>query len=277
MSVPPGHQPRDVVGGRYRIVRRIGQGGMGRVYVAEDLRRNCEWVAVKENIDQASDARERVLDEIAILLGCDHPGLPRFISRFAEADGRLYLVMSYIRGINLDTVRAREVVDERAAIAWIARLCEILTYLHTMTDPRTGRLRPIAHRDVKPGNIILRGLPADVVLVDFGIACRAEERRAGCSSGYSPPEQWDENAPADPRSDIFSAGATLLYLLTACEPPDNRRTNWTAELTDLVAAAVANPSLRRVILRAMQHDPAHRYPSAEALAGDLLKCQWERV
>lgn len=273
LEPPPAHSAGHVLRDRYRIIRKIGAGGMGRVYLAENTCRNCEWVAVKENIDQAQDAREHLLQEIEILLHCSHPGLPKFIDRFAEADGRLYLVMSYIPGRNLDMLRAAQPVDEAHAVAWLARLCEILTYLHHLTDAATGAARPIAHRDVKPGNVILRRLPADIVLVDFGIACPARRHNPGSSSGYSPPEQRDRNAPADLRCDIFSAGATLLYLLTGDEPPDNQLSDWTDQLARQLRAAPMSQSAREIVARAMQREPRDRYPSAEALRADLLKCQ----
>lgn len=271
-QILPQHQRGCVLLDRYQILERINAGGMGRLYLALDQRNHAARVAIKENTDLDPDAADRLLEEISFLRCLIHPGLPRLVDRFIEPDGRLYVVMSYVPGRNLEQVRNVRRVSEFEAVRWLVRACEILTYMHTWVDQQSGKRRPVIHQDVKPANLILSEPHGDLVLVDLGIACYAHRRPKGTSRGYSPPEQCRDDGIIEPRSDIFSAGATLLYLLTGDNPPSVERGGWDDELGRLIATASAKPRLRAVIRQAMQPVIEARYPTADHMRTALLEC-----
>lgn len=266
------HSPGAILAGRYRVIRRIGKGGMGQLYLAEDRRNGAAWVAVKESTDPRPDAASRLIDEVGFLERLRNPGLPRYIDRFAAQDGRVYVVMEFVPGRNLSEIRSSQPVGETQSIRWVVRICEILTYLHTWTDPRTDRNCPIVHQDIKPANVIIRAPRGTLVLVDLGIACYSHHRSKGMSEGYSPPEQCCDDGLVEPRSDIFSTGATLLYLLTGEDPPSVERNDWSKELHRLIVNTSAKPRLRAVVQQAMQPAIEARYLTAEHMRTALLEC-----
>ncbi|NLF01906.1 MAG: protein kinase, partial [Anaerolineales bacterium] len=207
-----------VLESRYRIAALLGQGGMGAVYRAHDLRLQQD-VALKEN-RMASPASTRQFEREAVLMArLRHPNLPRVMDHFVAPDGAQYLVMDYIAGEDLGQILARNgPLDERLALAWIERVCDALAYLHSQTPP-------IVHRDIKPGNIKITP-QGEVYLVDFGIAKVGDAHQRttvgalGVTPGFSPPEQYGGGG-TDPRSDIYALGATLYTLVTNECPPES--------------------------------------------------------
>ena len=159
-----------VLRSRYKIVELVGQGGMGAVYRAEDLRLEGRQCAVKEvqletEADFATQSREQFQREASVLARLDHPNLPKVSDYFSEG-GRDYLVMDFVAGRNLKEImdearRQGRFLEEKQVRAWADQLCDALEYLHSL-DP------PILHRDVKPANIRLT--PGGTLkLVDFGL------------------------------------------------------------------------------------------------------------
>ncbi len=159
-----------VLRSRYKIVELVGQGGMGAVYRAEDLRLEGRQCAVKEvqleaDADFAAQSRTQFHREASVLARLDHPNLPKVSDYFSEA-GRDYLVMDFVAGRNLKEImdearRQGRFLEEKQVRTWADQLCDALEYLHSQ-DP------PILHRDVKPANIRLT--PAGTLkLVDFGL------------------------------------------------------------------------------------------------------------
>jgi len=208
----------DTLQGRYRITRLLGQGGMGAVYQAQDMRLGNRPVAVKENFDASTEAQAQFQLEATTLAALNHPNLPRVSDHFIEPSGKQYLVMDFVEGQDLqEMLDQRGRLSEAQALPWIAQVCDALAYLHS-------RNPPIIHRDIKPANIRITPV-GRAMLVDFGIA---KQFRPGqqtvaaaraVTSGFSPPEQYG-GARTDARSDVYALGATLYCLLTGQPPPD---------------------------------------------------------
>lgn len=215
--------PDTVLEGRYVIVKTVGQGGMGSVYLALDTRLNNMPVAIKEMSTRAigGDLQAAIAGfkkEASLLISLKHNALPVIRDFFSKGDSRWYLVMDYIEGHTLkDEVQQRGPIPETEVNNWAMQLCDILDFLHK-------RNPPIIFRDLKPDNIMLTP-DRQIKLIDFGIARHFQkgstaDTAAYGSSGFAPPEQYGENQ-TDPRSDIYALGATLHYLLTGIDPSKN--------------------------------------------------------
>ncbi len=205
---------------RYKVVKRIGGGGMGSVYRAEDRNLASRTVAVKEMIEMFADetAREKAIEdfkrESELLARLEHPSIPTIYDYFFDTTrGRYYLVMKYIDGGDL-AMRQKESggrVDEQIVTQWAIQICDVLDFIHSQ-DP------PIIYRDLKPANLMIDSRSNRIMLVDFGIArFVAPQQQKGVTAigtmGYAPPELFAGNV--EPRSDIYSLGATMFHLLTA--------------------------------------------------------------
>jgi len=203
---------------RYRIDRLLGGGGMGMVYLARDQRLSDRACAIKEMVDHFIDPQQRIeaneyfAREADTLAQLKHPAIPAITDRFDDQN-RHYLVMEYVEGRNLEeelAVRGGP-LPEGLVIDIARQLCDVLGYLHGLTPP-------IVYRDMKPSNVMLTG-NGRVVLVDFGIARLFKAQRKGTmigTLGFAPPEQYQ--GVADPRSDLYSLGATLHYVVTGRDP-----------------------------------------------------------
>ena len=225
---------------RYRIVAPLGRGGMGAVYQAWDTRLNVP-VALKEMHRQPGIGTGKLLrlrrqfrQEATILARLHHPNLVRVTDFFQEA-GTDYLVMDFVQGESLASRITREgPLPEREVLIWAHQLLGALAYCHG---------RSIIHRDVKPQNVII-GNDGQAVLVDFGLVklwdprdprTRTVMHQMGTPT-YAPPEQYDPTAGhTDPRSDIYSLGATLYHALSSQPPPT---------ATQRIASRAALKSLR---------------------------------
>src|SRR5271168_63182 len=207
-----------VLQGRYQIERLLGGGGMGMVYLAHDQRLANRPCAIKEMVDHFIDQAQRIeaneyfAREADTLAQLKHQAIPAITDRF-ELANRHYLVMEYVEGRNLEEELAArgEPLPEGLVIDIARQLCDVLVYLH-------GLVPPIIYRDMKPSNVMLNS-NGRVVLVDFGIARLFKAARKGTmigTLGFAPPEQYQ--GLVDPRSDIYSLGATLHYVLTGRDP-----------------------------------------------------------
>jgi serine/threonine protein kinase len=211
-------EPGTVLQRRYQIERLIGGGGMGMVYLAHDQRLSNRPCALKEMVDHFIDPQQRIeandyfAREADTLAQLKHPAIPAISDRFDDQN-RHYLVMEYVEGRNLEEdLAARGAPLPEGLVIDVARqLCDVLAYLHGLSPP-------IIYRDMKPSNVMLTE-KGRVVLVDFGIARLFKAARKGTmigTLGFAPPEQYQ--GVADPRSDIYSLGATLHYVLTGRDP-----------------------------------------------------------
>lgn len=254
---------------RYRIVEILGQGGMGSVYRAVDENLGVD-IALKENLFTTDEYSRQFRLEAVILANLRHPNLPRVSDHFVVGEQGQYLVMDYIEGEDLRQRMERVgTIGEDEVISIGAAMCDALSYLHS-------RKPPILHRDLKPGNVKITP-DGHIFLVDFGLAKVVQGSQAtttgarAMTPGYSPPEQYG-TARTDPRTDIYSLGATLYAALTGIIPEDGlARAMDNAQLTPL---RKRNPKVSKrlstVIEKAMAIDPAERYQTADEFQRALL-------
>ncbi len=275
----------EVLHDRYKIRERIGQGGAGSIYLADDLRLDGRLCALKEvEYDLAlpenirEEARLQFLREATILARLDHPNLPK-VSDFFSNGPRDYLLMDYIPGddlrkIILEMRRNKIFLPEQQTLGWAYQLADALAYLH-------GQQPSIVHRDIKPSNLKItpNGL---LKLVDFGlvkIMAPNEEVTITVIQGqgtalYTPLEQYgSDEIHTDARSDIYSYGATLYHLLTN-EPPTEARKRF-LQPTSLIPPRQINPSIsartEQAVLWAMALHPDDRPESMQAFINFLFK------
>ncbi len=208
-----------VLQNRYRVERLLGGGGMGVVYLARDQRLADRPCAIKEMVDHFIDPQQRIeaneyfAREADTLAQLKHVAIPAITDRF-DHQNRHYLVMEYVEGRNLDeelAAQGGEPLLEGLVIDIGRQLCDVLAYLHGLSPP-------MVYRDMKPSNVMLT-TKGRVILVDFGIArlFKASKKATMIGTlGFAPPEQY--KGEVDPRSDIYSLGATLHYILTGRDP-----------------------------------------------------------
>jgi serine/threonine protein kinase len=258
-----------VLSDRYEIIRTIGQGGMGSVYLASDRRLSVKQWAVKEMIltntefQDKAEVEKLFTDEAHILASLDHPNLPRVMDFFSEGD-RKYLIMEYIEGETLEKVVLKEeaFLPVKRVLTYSLQIADVLKYLHNQKPS------PIIFRDLKPQNIMITR-DDRVKLIDFGIARifvagKSKDTIVLGTPGYASPEHYGR-AQTDQRSDIFSFGATLYFLLTREDPgkspfhfPPPRTINGDIP-TDLDA----------LILKAVSISPGSRYRSIGEMMDEL--------
>ncbi|HEX9012102.1 MAG TPA: serine/threonine-protein kinase, partial [Anaerolineaceae bacterium] len=223
----------EVLRGRYKIRKVIGQGGMGCIYLADDVRLEGRQCALKEVENDRTlppelsrEAREQFLREATVLARLDHPNLPK-VSDYFSIGGRDYLVMDYVpgkdlRALMIEAKQAGVFLNENDVLSWANQLADALQYLHDQTPP-------ILHRDIKPSN--LKVTPSGLLkLVDFGLVklLAPGEVTITILQGqgtalYTPIEQYGgDSGHTSIQSDIYAFGATLYHLLTN-QPPVNAR------------------------------------------------------
>lgn len=268
---------------RYTIREKIGQGGTGNIYLADDVRLQGRYCAIKEvehnqtlPSDMFEQAREQFFREASVLARLDHPNLPKVSDYFSEGV-RDYLVMDYVPGKDLrqlmqEARRNKIFLAEDEVLRWAVQIADALDYLHHQ-DP------PIIHRDIKPSNIKIT--PSGLVkLVDFGLVkiMAPDEVTITVIQGqgtalYTPLEQYGgDDTHTDPRADIFAFGATLYHLLTN-EPPAEVRKRFLNNRS-LIPPREINPSLKihveRAVLWAMSLHPDNRPLSVLTLRDALI-------
>ena len=261
--------PETVLQGRYRIIRQLGQGGMGAVYEAIDQRLDTT-VALKETLFSDERLRKQFEREARLLARLHHPALPRVSDHFSEGDGQ-FLVMQFIPGDDLSEMmtRKRGPFPSDQVLTWADQLLDALDYLHTQ-DPQ------IVHRDIKPQNLKLTSR-GQIILLDFGLAKgqAGEISRVTTSAsifGYTPnyaPLEQIQGLGTDARSDLYALGATIYHLMTGVKPPDaltRAAALVNGQPDPLMPASEANPAIGRevdhVLSKAMAQGREQRYPNA---------------
>ena len=263
-------EPNTVLNNRYRILEQLGRGGMGAVYRAHDANLDVE-VAVKENFFVSEESARQFQREAHLLFELRHSGLPRVMDHFVVEDQGQYLVMDYIEGNDGREILERNEgpLDEETVVGWAGQILKALNYLHS-------RKPPVIHRDVKPANIkITPGGRA--LLVDFGLAKEYDPTKSttvgakAFTPGFAPPEQYGQGR-TDPRTDVYSFGATLYNLLTNKVPADGLRRAMGKER--LIAVSDLNPDVSphvaAAIERATEVKPDDRFESSEAFEAALF-------
>jgi serine/threonine protein kinase len=262
-----------LIGSRYNVIRLLGRGGFGAVYLAVDNRFPDRRVAVKEMGDarlsptDRAQAITRFRQEANLLSRLQHPNLPA-VHDFLEEGGKAYMVMDFIDGQTLAQVQkvAGGPLDEAQVMSWALQICEVLDYLHHQPQP-------IIFRDLKPPNTMVMS-SGQIKLIDFGIArifrvdAVMDTNWLG-SQGYAAPEQYGlGQGQTDRRTDIYALGAMLYTLLTNREPLASFARM--ANLRDLDPPRKLNPHLspgvEQLILTAMQVEKQQRYQSAIEMA-----------
>jgi len=278
-----GHRPavkqlpaNTVLNGRYEIVRRIGGGGMGAVYLAKDRNLGDAPRAVKEMVESHLDPtqHEKAIGdfkrESLLLTSLEHPCIPTIYDYFYdEALSRFYLVMKYISGGDLAS-RMRSAVggrlDEKTVTDWGMQVADVLDYLHS-------RPKPIIYRDLKPANLMIDGNTGRVMLIDFGIARWVTQQEKGVTAvgtmGYAPPELF--SGRVQPASDVYSLGATMFHLLTGSDPQDNpllifdfSKNPRPRQITPSIST-----EMEHILMRCVEYKPDDRYRTARELRDEL--------
>jgi len=269
--------PKTLLKERYEVIRKLGQGGMGAVYMAHDVVLE-EVVAVKANRNPLPQSSNLFLREARLLATLRHPNLPRVTDYFI-IDEIQYLVMDYIPGDDLNVIiKETGVQPLDMVLLWAEQIGSALVYLHNQNPP-------VVHRDIKPGNIKL--MPSgEVMLVDFGIAKSNDPSQAtttgmtGFTPGYAPPEQYG-TAHTGTYTDQYALAATLYHLLTNQHPVDSlQRIMGTAVLTpmNLLNPKIPAP-IQAAIEKAMSLHPEERFPDVEEFLKDAAarKDWWDVV
>lgn len=250
-----------LVDGKYKILNKVGQGGMSVVYLAMNEKANKQWAVKEVRKDGVLDfeaVKQGLVAETDILKRLSHPNLPSIID-VIDTDESFIIIMDYIQGNSLNkALEEYGAQPQDKVIEWAKQLCDVLGYLHTRTPP-------IIYRDMKPANIMLKP-DGNVTLIDFGTAREYKEKNLADTTclgtvGYAAPEQFGGMGQTDARTDIYCLGATLYHLVTGmnpCEPP-----------YEIKPIREINPNLsgglERIILKCTQRDPNDRYQSAAEL------------
>lgn len=261
--------------GTYTDICEIGRGGGGIVCKAVHTRLNKE-VVIKQIISSGKDRIES-RKEVDLLKSLKHTYLPQVID-FFEEDGETYTVMDYISGCDMDKyIKNGNTLKNREIQRYAIQLCEAVEYLHS-------RRPPIIHSDIKPANIMLTD-EKNICLIDFNVSLIFDENNPtvlGGTPGYAAPEQLGIpledikagiNGPlpvgkgrttADERSDIYSIGASIYYMITGVKPAADYRCKPLSEYN-----AAISEGMLHVVRKAMMLEPSKRYRSVSEMLNAL--------
>ncbi len=250
-----------IVDGKYKILNKIGQGGMSIVYLAMNERANKQWAIKEVRKDGVKDfevVKQGLIVEIDMLKRLSHPNLPSIIDVIDQKDNFL-IVMDYIQGNSLkDRLDEFGAQPQELVIEWAKQLSDVLGYLHT-------RKPAIIYRDMKPSNIMLKP-DGKLTLIDFGTAREYKEKNLADTTclgtiGYAAPEQFGGKGQTDGRTDIYCLGATLYHLVTGMNPSEPPY--------EIKPIREINPSLssglEKIILKCTQRNPEDRYQNCAEL------------
>jgi len=246
---------------KYKILSKVGQGGMSVVYMAINEKANKTWAVKEVRKDGVLDfeaVKQGLIAETDILKKLSHPNLPSIID-VIDSDDSFIIIMDYVEGNSLNKdLEEYGAQPQEYVIQWAKQLCDVLGYLHT-------RQPAIIYRDMKPANIMLKP-DGNVTLIDFGTAREFKAKNIADTTclgtvGYAAPEQFGGMGQTDARTDIYCLGATLYHLVTGCNPSEPPY--------EMKPIREINPSLssglEKIILKCTQRNPEDRYQSAAEL------------
>ena len=250
-----------IVDGKYKILNKIGQGGMSVVYLAMNERANKQWAIKEVRKDGTKDyevVKQGLIAETDILKRLNHPHLPSIID-VIDCDDTFLIVMDYIEGRTLDHWLKKEGAQpQERVVEWAKQICDVLGYLHS-------RKPPIIYRDLKPSNVMLKP-DGKIMIIDFGTAREFKEQSiedTKClgTQGYAAPEQYGGHGQTDARTDIYNLGATMYHLLTGHNP--------SLPPYEMYPIRQWNPSLssglEAIVTKCTQRNPNDRYQSCAEL------------
>lgn len=254
-----------MVDGKYKILNKIGQGGMSVVYLAMNERANKQWAVKEVRMDGAGNFRlvkQRLMAETDLLKKLNHPGLPSIVD-VIYGEETFLIVMDYIEGRSLDSIlKEYGAQSQEEVVDWAKQMCDVLSYLHS-------REPPVIYRDMKPSNIMLKP-DGRVMLIDFGAAREFKEEGGGDTTclgtrGYAAPEQYGGHGQTDARTDIYCLGATMYHLITGQNPG--------SPPYEMYPIRFWNPDLssglEEIILKCTRRNPGERYQTCGELMHDL--------
>lgn len=250
--------------GKYKILNKIGQGGMSIVYLAMNEKANKQW-AVKEMRKEKNRnyevMKQSLITETNLLKELKHPYLPS-IADIIESDDTIIIVMDYVEGRPLSDILTEEgTIEEDKVADYAIQLCDVLDYLHSQKPP-------IIYRDLKPANIMLRP-DGKITLIDFGTARKYNYDSVSDTTclgtiGYAAPEQFagETLRQTDARTDIYNLGATMYHLLTGVNPSEPPYELYPIRRWD---ESLSN-GLEKIILRATRKDPDKRFNDCKEMS-----------
>lgn len=250
-----------IVDGKYKILNKIGQGGMSVVYLAMNERANKQWAIKEVRKDGTKDyevVKQGLIAETDILKRLNHPHLPSIID-VIDCDDTFLIVMDYIEGRTLDYWLKKEGAQpQERVVEWAKQICDVLGYLHS-------RKPPIIYRDLKPSNVMLKP-DGKIMIIDFGTAREFKEQSiedTKClgTQGYAAPEQYGGHGQTDARTDIYNLGATMYHLLTGHNPSLPPYEMYPIRQWNPVLSS----GLEAIVTKCTQRNPNDRYQSCAEL------------
>ncbi len=255
-----------LVDGKYKILSKIGHGGMSVVYMAINEKANKTWAVKEVRKDGKMDfntVRQGLMAEIDTLKKLKHPNLPSIVDVIEDEDS-FVIVMDYIEGRSLDKIiEENGAQPESYVVEWAKQLCDVFGYLHSRTPA-------IIYRDMKPANVMLKP-DGNIMVIDFGTAKNYEidlgETTGIGTIGYAAPEQYIGSGlgRTDARTDIYCLGITLYHLLTNVDPCKNLISNKSIRAVN----SALSHGLDAIIQKCTQYQPDDRYQTCAELMYDL--------
>lgn len=254
-----------LLNGRYKVIKMLGKGGMGCVYLVKDTADASIWALKEEKV--TTQNKELLYSEVHLLQRLHHSALPQ-IREYIKINDKLYIVMEFVDGPTLGELLKKDgCIKEQQVIEWGIQIADVLEYLH-------GIHPPVVYRDLKPNNIMLDS-SGKIRVIDLGIA-QEYSQETGFNShtvvlsrGYAAPEQYDLRYKSDVRTDIYALGVTMHYLITGKNPNEPpyyfqpiRKLNKDASL-----------AMEYIIKNCLWPQPDKRYAKVGLLKNDLLHIQ----
>ncbi|QAA32969.1 serine/threonine-protein kinase [Clostridium manihotivorum] len=249
-----------ILDNKYKIIKLLGKGGMGTVYLCENIRLNNLW-AIKET--KRNDKLDmNLLSEANILKKLNHPGIPRVVDVFYENDF-VYMVEDYVEGQTLfDYINSKDISDLEGIVAITLQVCDIIKYLHSFTPA-------IIYRDLKPSNIMITK-ENSINLIDFGISRiykfdKDTDTVLMGSSGYAAPEQHG-SMQSCMQTDIYGIGMVMYFMVTKKVPFSGAE-----PLIDENYGNAISRKLVKIIQKCVQVNIKDRYSSVLELKNELVE------